>query len=126
MNILLGAKGIATRSKKLLGAPGIATRSKDATNILCQRKLQCVSVPWTGLHAKDFRATAAAAVVLNELLQQFECLLPVLMLDGFVCTIKKELALLSAHKASFHALPPTYLHIHNVPMQRNFLKSSSE
>ena len=28
---LLGAKGIATRSKKLLGAPGHTTRSKDAT-----------------------------------------------------------------------------------------------
>ena len=28
---LLGAKGIATRSKKLLGAPGLTTRSKDAT-----------------------------------------------------------------------------------------------
>ena len=27
---LLGAAGIATRSKKLLGAKGIATRSKDA------------------------------------------------------------------------------------------------
>ena len=27
----LGAKDIATRSKKLLGAPGIATRNKDAT-----------------------------------------------------------------------------------------------
>ena len=25
-------KGIATRNKKLLGAPGIATRSKDATS----------------------------------------------------------------------------------------------
>ena len=28
---LRGAKGIATRSKKLLGAPGLTTRSKDAT-----------------------------------------------------------------------------------------------
>ena len=28
---LLGAKGIATRSKKLLGAPGHTTRNKDAT-----------------------------------------------------------------------------------------------
>ena len=38
-----GAKGIATRSKKLLVAPGIATRSKDATrSIWCQSSL-CVS-----------------------------------------------------------------------------------
>ena len=29
--MLLGAKGIATRNKKVLGAPGLATRSKDAT-----------------------------------------------------------------------------------------------
>ena len=29
--MLLGAKGIATRNKKLLGAPGLTTRSKDAT-----------------------------------------------------------------------------------------------
>ena len=29
---LLGAKGIATRSKKLLGASGRTTRSKDATS----------------------------------------------------------------------------------------------
>ena len=28
--MLLGAKGIATRNKKLLGAPGLTTRSKDA------------------------------------------------------------------------------------------------
>ena len=28
---LLGAKGIATRNKKLLGAPGRTCRSKDAT-----------------------------------------------------------------------------------------------
>ena len=28
---LPGAKGIATRSKKLLGAPGLTTRNKDAT-----------------------------------------------------------------------------------------------
>ena len=28
---LLGAKGIATRSKKLLGAPGLTTRNKAAT-----------------------------------------------------------------------------------------------
>ena len=31
---LLGAKGIATRNKKLLGAPGL-TRSKDAPQKLC-------------------------------------------------------------------------------------------
>ena len=29
--MLLGAKGTATRNKKLLGAPGLTTRSKDAT-----------------------------------------------------------------------------------------------
>ena len=29
--MLLGAPGIATRTKKLLGAPGRTTRSKDAT-----------------------------------------------------------------------------------------------
>ena len=33
---LLGAKGIATSSKKLLGAPGLTTSSKDATSFyLC-------------------------------------------------------------------------------------------
>ena len=29
--MLLGAKSITTRNKKLLGAPGLTTRSKDAT-----------------------------------------------------------------------------------------------
>ena len=36
---LLGAKGIATRNKKLLVAPGIATRNKDATSINISRTM---------------------------------------------------------------------------------------
>ena len=33
--MLLGAPGLTARNKKLLGAKGIATRSKDATSMLC-------------------------------------------------------------------------------------------
>ena len=37
---LLGAPGIATRSKKLLGAPGLTTRNKDATRKFVRQNKQ--------------------------------------------------------------------------------------
>ena len=57
--MLLGAKCIATRSNKLLGAPGIATRSKDAIRL----DLQIA----TSLEAKCFALGSITAINLSML-----------------------------------------------------------